>query len=84
MSLTQCECVAAGCSVGHGPWRKPDPKETPKPIARPCSAAPVMVLFRVDIEDHTGTRFCGPCADDAMDNGLFSIGEDAFGDEVAS
>lgn len=28
-------------------------------------------LYRVDMEDHTGTRMCALCADDAMGSGLF-------------
>jgi phage/plasmid primase-like uncharacterized protein len=28
-------------------------------------------LFRVDMHDVRGTRFCAACADDAMQSGLF-------------
>ena len=30
-----------------------------------------LTVFRVDMDDRTGTAFCWPCAEDAMQSGLF-------------
>lgn len=68
MKLT-CECSDKGCEVGHG---------------AACTEPGVSILYRVDMDDATGTLFCQCCGDDAMDSGLFSIGEDAFDDKVQS
>ncbi len=29
-------------------------------------------LHRIDMDDYTGTRFCGACADDARQSSLYS------------
>jgi hypothetical protein len=55
----KCECSDSGCHA-H-PY---------KPI---CDQTGTTVLFRVDMEDHTGTLFCEDCAADAMELGYFSI-----------
>lgn len=31
------------------------------------------LLFRRDMEDLTGTLFCIPCTDDALESGLFTM-----------
>ena len=37
-----------------------------------CESAPVVTLYRIDMEDHTGTLFCERCGDDALESGLFT------------
>lgn len=36
-----------------------------------CTNKAACTLFRTNIEDNTGTRFCNHCADDAMSSGFF-------------
>jgi hypothetical protein len=55
-----CECYDKGCKAHLG--RTPCPKKHTR----------TRTLYRVDMEDRTGTHFCGACAADAMDSGLFS------------
>ena len=52
---TNCECADPGCPNCKGD----------------CSEKATRVLFRVDMEDHTGTLMCTECADDAYVSGLF-------------
>lgn len=57
----KCECADAMCPVHRGEscqWSGGKPSTT--------------ILYRVDMEDRTGTLFCEGCADDAMESGLFS------------
>lgn len=64
----RCECADIACH------------ETPKgPIegravdaARCANVGRLRTLKRIDMEDHTGTRFCSHCANDAMESGLFT------------
>lgn len=42
-----------------------------------CNHQSVTTLFRVDMDDSTGTAFCDRCASDAMDCGLFSGDDDS-------
>ena len=77
MDDKQCQCVDAGCVVTHGPWSRDR--------QFPCLGPVTCTLYRVDIDDAEGTRFCERCADDAMDSGLFSCDasdadKDAFGE----
>ena len=51
-----CECSDKQCPACKGKCKR---------IAR-------TVLYRVDMEDVTGTAFCNMCADDAMESGLFT------------
>lgn len=37
-----------------------------------CVLVATTTLFRVDMEDETGTPMCDPCADDALGSGLFT------------
>jgi hypothetical protein len=48
-----------------------------------CRLTATCVLFRIDMDDETGTAFCDDCAEDALDSGLFISAED-FDDEVTS
>ncbi len=56
-----CECSDPGCPVHQG-------------VAQ-CLIPASMVLYRVDMEDVTGTAFCDGCGDDAMDSGVFRYEE---------
>ena len=54
-----CECSDSGCHAHTG-----------TPV---CNQTGTSLLYRVDMEDQTGTLFCEDCAADAMEAGLFSI-----------
>lgn len=54
----QCECCDSDCLIHPG-------KEC-------CQRSNLSTLYRVDMEDKTGTKFCPKCWDDAMESGLFS------------
>lgn len=59
----RCECMDADCPVGHGGYMA---------CGNPCkNVERTRTLYRVDMEDRTGTAFCAACADDAMASGLF-------------
>lgn len=53
--MANCECSDPGCPECRG--------KCPKK-ARIC-------LVRIDMEDKTGTLFCNPCGQDALESGLF-------------
>lgn len=52
-----CQCADAACAAGH---------------IGDCRLTATERLYRVDMEDTTGTAFCCACADDAWASGLFS------------
>jgi len=52
-----CQCSDWICSVHTG--------------TSTCSHPATRTLFRIDMEDQTGTAFCDGCAEDAMNSGLF-------------
>lgn len=52
----QCECTDPGCPCCKGH----------------CPKKGALTLYRVDIHDVTGTRFCAGCAEDAWKSGLFT------------
>lgn len=56
--IHKCECADTGCRVHPG--------EKCDKVTR------TRILYRIDMEDYTGTRFCIPCTDDAMESGVFS------------
>jgi hypothetical protein len=58
MARRACECADRLCPVHTGQGR--------------CLARATVTLFRVDMVDRTGTRFCAPCADDAAGSSLFT------------
>ncbi len=65
--MTKCECADKGCAVHKG--------------RAECrfgqgDGCPMTRLYRVDMEDRSGTLFCLPCADDAMESGLYTDGID--------
>jgi len=46
-----------------------------------CKGVGNQVLYRIDMEDNSGTAFCDACAEDAMDSGLFWDGENDPADD---
>ena len=57
----KCECADRLCPVHKGHAE--------------CSfVGRTKTLYRVDMEDRTGTRFCPSCANDAYESGLFADG----------
>lgn len=56
-----CECTDSGCPVHEG-------KED-------CGRRGNGTVYRVDMEDNTGTVMCAACADDAMQSGVFRYGK---------
>lgn len=58
-----CECSDGGCPACHGN----------------CDKVAVYVVYRVDMEDETGTPMCEACMEDAAESGLFRVSEGAFG-----
>lgn len=53
-----CECSDPGCPVHHG-------------ISECKNTSRLKTLYRIDMEDRTGTQFCPRCANDAYESGLF-------------
>jgi len=51
----KCQCSDMGCGVCRGM----------------CKYAADYPLFRVDMDDETGTLFCERCGEDAFESGLF-------------
>jgi len=54
----KCECSDPGCPAHNG--------------VSSCEAMAKITLYRVDMEDRTGTAMCDDCADDAFASGVFS------------
>lgn len=60
-----CECSDPGCPEHKGKSR--------------CSyTGEVMLLYRIDMEDKTGSAMCEKCASDAFESGVFT---DSIDDE---
>lgn len=57
---SQCECYDAACHY--------DTRENP---ARCSAISRLRTLYRVDMDDTTGTRMCETCGADALESGLF-------------
>lgn len=57
-----CECSDKGCAAHTG--------------ASNCEQVATTTLYRVDMEDYTGTAMCSACADDMMESGLFDASAD--------
>src|SRR5215831_10164032 len=58
---TRCECSDPGCPVKHG--------------SKDCGKRTAGKVYRVDMEDRTGTAMCNACLEDAMDSGVFTTEE---------
>jgi hypothetical protein len=41
-----------------------------------CTRSASVILYRRDMEDATGSLFCDPCAEDAMESGCFMVLEE--------
>jgi len=61
VSGATCECTDPGCKA-----HKSEPT---------CSKPVYETLYRCDMEDNTGVAFCGDCASDAMESGVFATKE---------
>lgn len=54
-TLGDCECNDPQCPACFGD----------------CNRQGSQTLYRIDMEDRTGTVFCDDCAEDAWESGLF-------------
>ena len=54
----RCECEDSLCPVHVG---------------KSCAERAQLTLFRVDMEDRTGVRFCDACGTDALESDVFSV-----------
>lgn len=52
-----CECCDSGCPIHEGEGQ--------------CNNIGAVLVFRIDMDDETGTLMCEGCADDALESGLF-------------
>lgn len=52
-----CECADSGCKAHKG--------------QSDCLVKGYTILYRIDMEDETGTVMCEACTDDAFSSGLF-------------
>lgn len=68
---SKCECSDNGCPVNHGSK------------TQGCQNKATTILYRIDMEDVTGTAFCDDCAEDAFASGLFTDSTDEDEDEHA-
>jgi len=59
--MIRCECSDKGCKAHEG--------------IPSCESVYTVALYRIDMQDETGTLFCDSCAEDAMDSGLFTTCE---------
>lgn len=61
-----CECSDRGCKAHKGS------DSCTNLVTNPSSDS---ILYRVDMQDETGTAMCDDCADDAFASGLFTTRE---------
>lgn len=64
-----CGCADAECKADHGP------------TFTGCTRQATHTLYRIDMADNQGTRFCDACAEDACKSGLFWDGTNDPEDE---
>ncbi len=55
---THCQCTDPGCPIHNG--------------TSSCNRKSTSILYRIDMEDETGTPMCNGCAEDAFESGLFT------------
>ena len=55
---TKCECSDTGCPMHEN--------------SQYCDCLANVILYRVDMDDYTGTAMCDDCANDATMSGLFT------------
>lgn len=61
--IDQCQCADPQCPYCAGR----------------CTRDYELTIYRIDMEDHTGTRMCEQCSEDAMQSGVFryaGVGEE--------
>ncbi len=68
MSMGICECSDPGCPVCKGK----------------CQDKAVTTVYRIDMEDYTGTDMCDGCAGDCLESGVFRDEQDDSEDEAES
>jgi hypothetical protein len=66
--VTKCECADSNCPVHSG--------------SNVCLNAPTTILFRIDMDDETGTAMCDGCTDDALNSGMFTTDDSTIDDEL--
>lgn len=59
MAKRSCECSDPGCPVHKGQSQCTNKTRT-------------RLVYRVDMEDFTGTAMCPRCLEDAMESGVFT------------
>lgn len=57
-SKHQCECFDPMCPHPGMPHQ--------------CQRTSSIIVYRIDMDDSTGTSMCTVCADDAMESGVFT------------
>ena len=57
-----CECIDANCPAHEG--------------IHHCDVNGTTVLYRIDMEDRTGTLFCEACTEDALGAQVYRLEED--------
>jgi hypothetical protein len=62
-----CECGDPGCPVHRG--------------EEFCGNQAVTVVYRIDMEDETGTAMCDKCSEDALESGVFTTKDEEYEDE---
>lgn len=62
--LGACGCCDPGCAEHEG-WSE-------------CGKRATTTLWRIDMEDWTGTDMCSECAQDAMEAGVFTTEDPAL------
>lgn len=68
---SQCECSDPGC-----------PAHLESLESSECFKIATIVVYRIDMNDETGTFMCDECACDALDSGVFTtVDEDGFEEE---
>lgn len=70
VDMLTCECADAGCKAA--PWHLAIIYGGETVCGRPGE----MHLFRVDMGDTGPVVFCEPCGSDALDSGVFAVGDD--------
>lgn len=70
MSTKLCQCADSGCPVHTG--------------VPHCAHASLTTVYRVDMDDKTGTAMCEECANDAMASGVFDTDDEWGTDDEPS
>jgi hypothetical protein len=54
----KCECADSGCPMHEN--------------SQYCDCLASVILYRIDMDDYTGTAMCDDCANDAIMSGMFT------------